>query len=460
MAEVKTSVEVENSFFQRNFRLAENKTTVSKELFAGLTTFLTMAYIIFVNPSILSATGMNANAIFYATIFGSILGTLCMALLTNYPFALAPGMGLNAFFAFTVVLGMGVSWQVALGLVFIEGIIFIILSILPIREMIVNCIPMSLKASIAAGIGLFIAFIGLQGAGIVANDEVVLLKLGNIMSGSGLIALIGLLITGILYAYKVKGALLLGILLSTIAGWFNGVTPIPAGYEQGLWATIKGLVEVPSFSNWAPVFFKLDIAGAWQGIFSGSLVAVLIAFLFVDMFDTAGTLVGVSTQTGYIDKDGNLPKASRALLADAVGTTSGALFGTSTVTTYVESAAGVSEGGRTGLTGIFVSLFFLLALFFRPLIGLITPAATAPALIIVGTMMLKNITKVDWEDFTEVLPAFITMIAMPLTYSISEGIALGFISYPIIKLATGKGKKVHWLVYVLGLAFLAKYIWA
>lgn len=460
MAEVNTNLAGQNSFFERNFKLTENKTTVSKELIAGLTTFLTMAYIIFVNPSILSATGMDVNAIFYATIFGSILGTLCMALLTNYPFALAPGMGLNAFFAFTVVLGMGISWQVALGLIFIEGIIFIILSILPIREMIVNCIPMSLKASIAAGIGLFIAFIGLKNAGIVVNDEATLLKIGEIMSGPALIALIGLLITGIFYAYRVKGALLWGVLLTTIAGWFNGVTPVPEGYGQGFWALIKSFVEVPSFNNWAPVFFQLDIAGAWQGILSGSLVAVLIAFLFVDMFDTAGTLVGVSTQTGYLDKDGNLPKASRALLADAVGTTGGALFGTSTVTTYIESAAGVSEGGRTGLTGIFVSLFFLLALFFRPLIGLITGAATAPALIIVGTMMLKNITKVDWEDYTEILPAFVTMIAMPLTFSISDGIALGFISYPIVKLATGKGKQVHWLVYVLGLAFLAKYIWA
>ncbi len=460
MAEVKTNSQVQNSFWNKQFKLVENNTTVKREFVAGLTTFLTMAYIIFVNPRILSAAGMDFNGVFYATIFGATLGTLCMALLTNYPFALAPGMGLNAFFTYTVVIGMGVSWQIALGIVFIEGIIFIILSVLPIREMIVNCIPMGLKASIAAGIGLFIAFIGLQNADIVVSNPDTLVQLGNIMSGPALIALVGLLFTGILYAYRVKGALLWGILAGTLLGCINGVTQLPAGSQEGFFAFLKSLVEVPSFGHWAPVFLKLDIAGAWQGIFSGGLFAVLIAFLFVDMFDTAGTLVGVSTQAGYVDKDGNLPKASGALLADAIGTTGGALFGTSTVTTYVESASGVSEGGRTGLTGIFVSLFFLLALFFRPLIGMVSGAATAPALLIVGTMMMKNVTRIDWEDFTELLPAFVTMIAMPLTYSISEGIALGFITYPIMKLVTGKGKEVHWLVYLLGLAFLAKYIFA
>lgn len=453
MAELKTNVEAKESFVEKQFRLKQNGTTVRKEFVAGLTTFLTMAYIIFVNPRILSATGMDAGAVYFATIFGAILGTLCMAFTANYPFALAPGMGLNAFFAFTVVLGMGVSWQVALGLVFIEGVIFIILSILPIREMIVNCIPMTLKASIAAGIGLFIAFIGLQNAGIVVNDDAVLVGLGNIRSGAPLIALIGLIVTGILQAKKVKGSLLWGILIATAIGWFNGVTP-------ALQWNLGQFLEWPSFSSWAPVFGKLDIAGAWNGLFSGGLLTVLIAFLFVDMFDTAGTLVGVSTQAGYLDDEGNLPKASQALLADAIGTTGGALFGTSTVTTYVESASGVSEGGRTGLTGVFVSILFFAALFFKPLIGVIPAAATAPALIIVGTMMMRNVMKIDWDDFSEVLPAFITMLAMPLTYSISEGIALGFISYPLIKLFTGKGKDVHWLVYVLGLIFLAKYIWA
>ncbi|WP_269467421.1 NCS2 family permease [Anoxybacter fermentans] len=448
MAEVKTNVEMKDSFLERQFKLTQNGTNVKTEFIAGLTTFLTMAYIIFVNPSILSATGMDAGAVYYATIFGAILGTLCMAFFANYPFALAPGMGLNAFFAFTVVLGMGVSWKIALGLVFIEGIIFIILSVVPIREMIVNCIPMSLKAAIAAGIGLFIAFIGLQSANIVVKNDAVLVQLGDIMSGPALIALIGLIVIGILHAYRVKGALLWGILIATVLGWVNGVTP-----------ALKGIIEWPSFTNWAPVFFKLDIAGAWNGIFSGGLLTVLIAFLFVDMFDTAGTLVGVSTQAGYLDEEGNLPKASKALLADAIGTTGGALFGTSTVTTYIESASGVSEGGRTGLTGVFVSIFFFLALFFKPLIGIIPAAATAPALIFVGTMMMKNATKIKWDDVTEMLPAFITMIAMPLTYSIAEGIALGFISYPLLKLLTGKGKEVHWLVYVLGVIFLVKYIW-
>ncbi len=449
MAEIKTNVQVKESFVEKQFKLKQNGTTVKRELLAGFTTFLTMAYIIFVNPGILSATGMDAGAIYYATIFGAILGTLCMAFLANYPFALAPGMGLNAFFAFSVVLGLGISWQIALGLVFIEGIIFIILSILPIRKMIVNCIPMSLKAAIAAGIGLFIAFIGLQGAGIVTNDDVVLVHIGNIMSGPALIALIGLVIIGVLHARKVKGALFIGIIVATALGWLNGVTP-----------PLDKVFEWPSFSSWAPVFFKLDIAGAWKGIFSGGLLTALLAFLFVDMFDTAGTLVGVSAQAGYLDEEGNLPKASSALLADAIGTTGGALFGTSTVTTYIESASGVSEGGRTGLTGIFVSIFFFLALFFKPLIGIIPAAATAPALIVVGTMMMQNVTKIKWDDFTEVLPAFVTMIAMPLTYSISEGIALGFITYPLMKVLTGKGKDVHWLVYVLSLLFLAKYIWA
>ena len=447
MSELKTNVK-QDGFFESQFKLAQHGTNLKTEFLAGLTTFLTMAYIIFVNPNILSNAGMDAGAVYYATIFGAILGTLCMAFAANYPFALAPGMGLNAFFAFTVVIGMGVSWQIALGLVLIEGVIFIILSVLPVREMIVNCIPMSLKSSIAAGIGLFIAFIGLQGAGLVVNDDAVLVGVGEIITGQGLIALLGLLIIGILRANKVKGALLWGILAATVIGLFNGVTPIP-----------EKIVEIPSFANWAPVFGKLDLGGAWDGIMNGTLITALVAFLFVDMFDTAGTLVGVSTQAGYLDDEGNLPKASRALFADAIGTTGGAIFGTSTVTTYVESASGVSEGGRTGLTGLFVAAFFLLALFFKPLIGVVPAAATAPALIFVGTMMMKNAINIKWDDITEMLPAFITMIAMPLTYSIAEGIALGFILYPLMKLFTGKGKKVHWLVYLLGAIFLAKYIW-
>ncbi|MFW6000793.1 MAG: NCS2 family permease [Halanaerobium sp.] len=425
------------------FKLEENNTDVKTEVIAGFTTFMTMAYIIFVNPSILSDAGMPFDGVFIATIMGVILGTLAMAFLTNYPFALASGMGLNAFFAYSVVLGMEVPWQVALGIIFLEGILFIILSVTPVREMIVNSIPMALKTGISAGIGLFIAFIGLQNAGIVVSDESTLVAMGNIFAGSGLVALIGLLVTGILHARKVKGSLLWGILISTAFGWVNGVTP-----------AFDGVIAMPQMADWSEVLFKLDIASALDI----AMIGVLLSFLFVDMFDTVGTLVGVSQQAGYLDENGDLPKASNALLADAIGTTGGALFGTSTVTTYIESAAGVAEGGRTGLTGVVVSILFFLSLFFKPLIGIVPAAATAPALIIVGTMMMTNITKLNWDDFTEILPAFVAMIAMPLTYSISNGIALGFIVFPVIKLFTGKGKDVHWLVYLLGIVFVFYFI--
>ncbi len=431
-------------FLENMFDLKENNTNVKTEIIAGFTTFMTMAYIIFVNPTILSDAGMPFNGVFIATIAGIILGTLAMAFLTNYPFALASGMGLNAFFAYSVVIGMGVTWQVALGIIFLEGVIFIVLSVTPVRKMIVNAIPMGLKTGISTGIGLFIAFIGLQNAGIVVADQATLVAMGDIFSGPALVALVGLVVTGILHALKIKGALLWGILIGTVFGWTNGVTP-----------AFNGVIAMPSMGDWNQVLFQLDIAGA----FKLSMFGVLLSFLFVDLFDTAGTLVGVSQQAGYLDEEGNLPKASNALLADAIGTTGGAVFGTSTVTTYIESASGVAEGGRTGLTGVVVAILFFLSLFFRPLIGLVPAAATAPALIIVGTMMMTNITKLDWNDFTEILPAFVAMIAMPLTYSISNGIALGFIIYPLVKLFTGKGDKVHWLVYVLGILFVAYFIW-
>ncbi len=431
-------------FLERVFNLEENNTNVKTEVIAGFTTFMTMAYIIFVNPSILSDAGMPFNGVFIATIAGIILGTLAMAFLTNYPFALASGMGLNAFFAYSVVIGMEVSWQTALGIIFIEGIIFIVLSVTPVRKKIVNAIPMNLKTGISAGIGLFIAFIGLQNAGIVVNDEATLVSMGSLLSGPALVAMVGLIVTGILHAMKVKGSLLWGILIATAFGWTNGVTP-----------AFNGIFAMPKMGDWNQVLFQLDIASALRL----SMVGVLLSFLFVDLFDTAGTLVGVSKQAGYIDEDGNLPKASNALLADAIGTTGGALFGTSTVTTYIESASGVAEGGRTGLTGVVASILFFLALFFRPLIGLVPGAATAPALIIVGTMMMTNVTDLDWDDFTEVLPAFLAMIAMPLTYSISNGIALGFIIYPLVKLFTGRGKEVNALVYVLGVVFIAYFLW-
>ncbi|MGM0420848.1 MAG: NCS2 family permease [Bacillota bacterium] len=430
-------------FLNDVFKLRENNTNVKTEVIAGLTTFMTMAYIIFVNPSILSDAGMPYEGVFIATIAGIILGTLAMAALTNYPFALASGMGLNAFFAYSVVIGMDVAWQVALGIIFLEGVIFIFLSVTPVRKMIVNSIPMCLKTGISAGIGLFIAFIGFQNAGMVVGNDATLVSIGEVLSGPGLVTMVGLLIAGILYSLKIKGALLFGILGATAFGFINGVTPMPDGF-----------FAMPSFGDWNQVLFELDIAA----VFDFGLIAVILSFLFVDLFDTAGTLIGVSQQAGYLDEEGNLPKASRALLADAIGTTGGALFGTSTVTTYIESASGVAEGGRTGLTGVIVSLMFFLSLFFMPIIGIVPAAATAPALIIVGTMMMTNITKLDWDDFTEILPAFVTMVAMPFTYSISDGIALGFIIYPIVKLFTGQGEDVHWLVYVLGVVFASYFL--
>ncbi|NLN16418.1 MAG: NCS2 family permease [Firmicutes bacterium] len=435
------------SFLDETFKLTENGTDVKTEVLAGITTFMTMAYIIFVNPNILSETGMSWGGVFIATVLATALGTLCMAFLTNYPFAMAPGMGLNAFFAFSVCLGMGVPWQVALGIVFIEGVIFIALSILPIREAIVNAIPMGVKSAIGAGIGLFIAFIGLQTAEIVVGDPATLVALGDLSSKTSLLALIGLILTGVLCALEVKGALLLGIFGTTLIGAlpFFGVTP-----------PFAGLVAWPSFGEWSKVLFQLDIRGA----LSWNLFGVMFAFLFVDMFDTVGTLIGVSTQTDFLDEDGKLPKAGRALLSDAIGTVAGALFGTSTVTTYVESAAGVAEGGRTGLTGVVASILFLLSLFFMPLVGIVPAAATAPALIIVGVMMLKSALNVDWNDFTEALPAFVTIAVMPLTYSISNGIALGLILYPLMKLLTGQGNKVHWLVYFLGVLFVIHLLFA
>ncbi|MFW5995679.1 MAG: NCS2 family permease [Halanaerobiaceae bacterium] len=435
------------NFLEKTFELEKNNTDIQTEFIAGITTFMTMAYIIFANPNILSkGANMPFEGVFIATILGAVLGTLCMAFLTNYPFALASGMGLNAFFAFAVVDGMGVSWQAALGIVFIEGIVFIILSVTPVRKMIVNAIPMSLKTGISAGIGLFIAFIGLQNAELIVSDSETLVTLGgNIFAGESLVALIGLLVAAILYGLKVKGALVIGILVATIFGLFNGVSELPSS-----------VVQAPSFAAWDEVFLELE----WTAVFRTGMIAVFISFLFVDMFDTAGTLVGISQQAGYLDDEGNLPRANRALLADAIGTTGGALFGTSTVTTYIESAAGVGEGGRTGLTGVFVSLFFLLALFFRPIVQMVPEPAITPALVVVGTLMMSNISELDWDDFTEVLPAFIAMIVMPFTYSISNGIALGFIFYPLVKVFTGKHEDVHWLVYLLGLAFVIFFLFA
>jgi AGZA family xanthine/uracil permease-like MFS transporter len=408
-------------------------------MLAGLTTFLTMAYILIVNPLILADAGMDFGAVFTATAISSAVATLIMAFTANLPFALAPGMGLNAFFAYTVVLGMGYSWQFALTAVFLEGLIFIVLTFFNVREAIVNCIPMNVKRAISVGIGLFIAFIGLQNAGIVV-DGATLVTVGNLTSAQVLVAIIGLVIMGVLLAFKVRGALLIGIVAATVIALPLGVASAPSGS----WAP-------PSL---APIFFQFD----FSQIFSLDMLIVLFTFLFVDMFDTVGTLIGVSTKAGLIDKDGNIPKVKNALFADAFGTTFGAILGTSTVTTYVESAAGVAEGGRTGLTALSTAILFLLALFISPLFLMIPGAATAPALVLVGLFMMSPIKSIELEDYTEAIPAFLTIIMMPLTYSIAEGIMFGMLSYIILKVFTGKAKDVSVVTYAVGILFLIKYL--
>ena len=425
------------------FKLSQNNTDLKTEVIAGFTTFMTMAYIIFVNPDILTSAGMPFEGVFIATVLGAVLGTLAMAVLTNYPFALASGMGLNAFFAYSVVVGMGVDWRVALGIIFLEGILFMILSLANIRRKLVNGIPMSLKIGISSGIGLFIAFIGFQNAGYVVLDEATLVTFGSFVEGPALVSTFGLIVAAILYALKVKGALLIAILVATLFGFVNGVTPTP-----------EGIVQMPSWAGWSEVAFELDIGA----VFNVGLITVVLSFLFVDLFDTAGTLVGLSQQAGYLDEDGNLPKANRALLADAIGTTGGALFGTSTVTTYIESASGIEEGGRTGLTAVVVALLFIASLFFMPIVGIVPSAATAPALIIVGVMMMSNVTKLDWDDYTEIIPAFMAMVTMPFAYSISHGIAVGFVVYPLVKAFTGKNEDVDWLAWVLFVVFVLYFL--
>ncbi|NLK73313.1 MAG: NCS2 family permease [Clostridiales bacterium] len=428
-------------FFEKQFKLSENQTNVRTEVLAGITTFMTMAYILIVNPLILSEAGMDFGAVFTATAVASIIGILIMAFYANLPFAMAPGMGLNAFFAYTVVLGMGYSWQMALTAVLIEGIIFIILTFLNVREAIINAIPMSLKKAVSVGIGLFIALIGLANASVIVPGQGVLVSIGNIKSGDALLALIGLLITGILLAKKVKGALFIGILITTVVGFPLGITKLP-----------ESIISLPP--SLSPTFLQFD----FTQVFSLDMLVVIFTFLFVDLFDTVGTLVGVSTKANMIGEDGKLPRAKQALFADAVGTTVGAALGTSTVTTYVESAAGVAEGGRTGLTSFTTGVLFLIALLFSPIFIMIPGAATAPALILVGLFMLSPIKDLGLEDYTEAIPAFLAIIMMPLAYSISEGIVFGILSYVLLKLLTGKGKEVSALMYVVAVLFILKII--
>ena len=425
------------------FRLKENNTNVRTEVVAGITTFMTMAYILIVNPSILSAAGMDQGAVFTATAVSAIIGTLIMGLYAKLPFAQAPGMGLNAFFAFTVVLGMGYSYQFALTAVLLEGLIFILLTIFNVREAIVDSIPANIKKAISVGIGLFIALIGLEGAGIVVHpaDGGTIVSLGNIISGPGLLAIIGIVITGILVARKVKGALFLGMIITAIIGIPMGVVNLPD----------KIFSMPPSISS---TFMQFE----WHNIFSWDMVIVLFTLLFMDMFDTIGTLVGVATKANMLDKNGKVPNIKKALFADAIGTTVGACLGTSTVSTFVESASGVAEGGRTGLTAVSTAFMFFLALFLSPIFGVFTSAVTASVLVIVGLFMIENIKELDLEDYTEAIPAFLTIIMMPFAYSISDGIVFGVVSYILLKLFTGRWKEVTWPTVMVGVIFVLKFI--
>ena len=450
------------------FHLKENHTDVKTEVMAGITTFMTMAYILAVNPNILSASGMDRGSVFTATALSAFIASCLMALLSNYPFVLAPGMGLNAYFTYTVVLGMGYSWQQALAAVFAEGIIFTLLSLTNVREAIFNSIPMNLKHAVSVGIGLFIAFIGLQNAKIVVGNDSTLVSIFSFKSSVAegtfssqgitvLLALIGILVTAILLAKDVKGSILWGILITWVLGIICQLTHLYVpNADLGYYSLLPDFSSGISVPSMAPTFMKMD----FSIVFSLDFVVIMFAFLFVDMFDTLGTLIGVASKADMLDKDGKLPNIKGALLSDAVGTTVGAMCGTSTVTTFVESASGVAEGGRTGLTSIVAGILFALSLLLSPIFLAIPSFATAPALIVVGYLMLTSVTKIDFSDMTEAIPCFIAIIAMPFMYSISEGISMGVISYVVINLITGKAKekKISALMYVLAVLFVLKYI--
>ncbi|AQM60849.1 NCS2 family permease [Clostridium baratii] len=425
------------------FEISKNGSNTKREIVAGLTTFMTMAYILIVNPSILAAAGMDQGAVFTATALSAFVATMLTGLYAKLPFAQAPGMGLNAFFAYTVVVGMGYSYQFALTAVFLEGIIFILLTLCNVREAIVDSIPECIKKGISVGIGLLIALIGLEGAGIVVHpaDGGTILALGNITKGAGLLAIIGLLITGVLLAKNVRGALFFGMMITAIIGIPFGITPMPTGFMSA----------PPSISG---VLFNFE----WHNIFSMDMVIVLFTLLFMDLFDTIGTLVGVATKAKMLDENGKVPNIKKALLSDAIGTTFGACVGTSTVSTFVESASGVAEGGRTGLTAVTTAVMFGLSLLFAPIFASITPAVTASALILVGLFMIEPIRSINLEDYTESIPAFLTMIMMPFSYSISDGIIFGVISYIILKLFTGKVKEISITTVIIGVIFLLKFL--
>ena len=426
---------------QKLFGFDPSKNNIKTEILAGITTFLTMSYILAVNPNMFALCGMPADSVFTATALAAIIGTLVMAFWAKLPFGLAPGMGLNAFFVFSVCLGMGHSWQFALTAILIEGIIFVILTLTNLREAIVNAIPVTLKNAIGAGIGLFIAFIGLQNAGLVVNNDATLVALGDITQGSALLAIIGIIITGILVIKNVPGGLLLGILITTLVG-------IPMGLT-----TYNGVVSMPSSLD--PIFMKFQ----WGDVLSMDMLVIVFTFLFVDMFDTIGTLVGVATKANMMQPDGKIPKIKQAFMADAIATLAGACMGASTTTTYVESASGVAQGGRTGLTAFSIAVCFSISLLFSPIFLAIPAAATAPVLILVGLFMMSPIKLIDFDRFSEAIPAFICVIMMPLTYSISDGILLGMISYVILNMLSGRFKKITPAMYILAILFILKYIY-
>ena len=425
---------------EKLFGFDSKRNSIRTEIIAGITTFLTMAYILAVNPNILAETGMDKGALFTTTVIMAAASTMLMGLYAKLPLALAPGMGLNAFFAYTVCMVMGYSWQFALTAVFLEGLVFLLLTVTNLREKIVDVIPTTLKNAISAGIGLYIAFIGLKSAGIIVNNEATLVSLGDLTSGSALLGAIGIIITSFLLVKRVKGALLFGILATTLVG-------IPLGVTH-----INGVFSIPPSVD--PIFMKFE----WDHIFTKDMVVVVFTFLFVDLFDCIGTVIGVSNRAGMVKEDGKIPRLKEIFMVDSVSTAAGAMMGTSTVAVYVESAAGVNEGGRTGLTSFVTGACFLLALFFAPLFLAIPAAATTPVLVLVGLMMMSSVLKIDFDDYSESIPAFICILLMPLTYSISEGIVLGHLSYVFINLLSGKFKKISIGMYILAAIFLIKFI--
>lgn len=447
------------SALDRHFKISQSGSSVGVEIRAGITTFLTMAYILFVNPSILGAAidvpDVNVfPQILTATAIAAAVGTLMMGLLARYPFALAPGMGLNAYFVSVVMMEKGVTWQIALGAVFISGILFLLLSLFGLREMIVNAIPLDIKIATAAGIGLFLAFIGCENAGFVVDQPFTLVTLGDLHSAGALLAVFGLLITGLLLALKMRGAILIGIVLTAALSIFSGAPVFgEAGNMHAFQGFNEGFIRAPAWPT--DLFMKMDVMGA-LGL--GAL-GVVFTFFFVDLLDTAGTLIGLSQKAGYLDKQGRIPRAQQAFASDAVATSLGAMMGTSTTTSYIESASGIEEGGRTGFTAIVVAALFLLSIFLWPLAGAIPAVSTAPALIIIGAMMISGIGKIDWEDYHVSIPAFLTIIGMPFTYSIANGISFGIISYTVLNLFSGRIRQVHWLMIVLAILLTARYIW-